>query len=240
MSGVDGLYVVVQSLSDVKFVVDIKVMLLFCVNWVLFDILIDGVGYVCFDVGFICGIGGVVFVLFLLEQGDDIVFFLLIDLVFDFFDCGVEGCLFVLLLDLFVMMDRGVYCVGEIIYVIVLLCGDQVEVIQGLLIMVIIKCFDGVEYMCIVLIDDQVGGCVFEIFVVSFVLCGNYVMNFYLDIKFYVFVVYFVLVEDFILECIDFDLFLFEGFLCLGDCFLLNVVVKYLFGVSGVDLLVDG
>lgn len=188
-------------------------------------------GIVEFVVGLICGCGGNVLVIFVVEmEVGDYGFFDLCKLVFDLFDWGVEGCFVFGLLDVFVWIDWGVYKVGEMVYVQVLLCNSRVIVQMDLLLIFVVFWLDGVEYSCQVFFDSGLGGYVYDIEIVLFVQQGIWFWWVVVDLDGVVLVENIFFVEDYQFECVDFEFQMVVS--VFSWMFLMDVLfeVKFLYG----------
>lgn len=76
-------------------------------------VIIDVNGFVLFLDGLLWGKGGVELVVVMVYCGVDFNYMDLCWFVFDLMDCGVGGCLVFGLIDVYLYIDRGIYCFGE-------------------------------------------------------------------------------------------------------------------------------
>ncbi|MEX0283891.1 MAG: alpha-2-macroglobulin family protein [Paracoccaceae bacterium] len=241
MEGNDGLHVSVRGLSDATPREGIKLTLVSRANAVLGTTTTDADGNALFDPGLTRGTSGAAPAVVFAEQGDqDIGFLSLTDPAFDLSDRGVEGRAPAGPVDVFLTTDRGAYRAGETINATVLTRDPEVEAIEGLPVIAILKRPDGVEYSRNISDGGRAGGHVFNLPVGVSVPRGSWRLDIVTDPDGPVLATQTVLVEDFLPERIDFDMSLPSAALRPGDSPPLTIEARYLFGAPGADLGVEG
>ena len=243
MSGVDGLHVVVRSLTDAGPVAGAEVRLVSRANRVLGSTTTDARGYALLPPGLTRGTGGSAPALVTVdvEGGADMAFLSLTEPEFDLSDRGVEGREPAPPVDVFLTTDRGVYRAGETVHVTALARDGDVRAVPGLPLTARMIRPDGVEYARHASQDAGAGGHVFALPVAPSAPRGIWRLEVLADPAAAPLARATFLIEDFLPERIDFDLAV-EGDAPLrpGDVAELGIAARYLFGAPAAGLEIEG
>ena len=241
LSGVDGLHVFVRSLGTAAAKPGIVVDLLSNANEVLGTATTDDQGYARFEAGLTRGTGSAAPAMIVARDKDtDLGFLSLTDPEFDLSDRGVEGREAAPPVDVFLTTDRGAYRAGDTIYATALARDVDARAISGLPLTAVLRRPDGVEYARQLVEDQGAGGHVFALSVAASAPRGPWTLDILADSKGETLASQTILVEDFLPERIDFTLTLGTEALSLNSVPDLTVDARYLFGVPGADLSVEG
>ncbi|MDO9524944.1 MAG: MG2 domain-containing protein, partial [Gemmobacter sp.] len=240
MSGVDGLHVVVRSLTDAGPKPGVTVTLVSRANSPLGTAVTDAMGYARFDSVVSRGTGGAQPALVTVMDGDsDLAFLSLTEPEFDLSDRGVAGREASPPIDVFLTTDRGAYRAGETVYATALARDPKTQAIAGLPLTARLKRPDGVEYSR-AMVDDTLGGYVFALPIAPSAPRGQWRLEILADVDAAPLTAQTFLVEDFLPERIDFALTLPDAPLRLGDAPDVTVDARYLFGAPGAGLAIEG
>ena len=241
LSGVDGLHVFVRALGTAGAKEGVTVDMLSRANEVLGSAVTDAMGYARFDAGLTRGAGSAAPALIVAKDGSgDLAFLSLTDPEFDLSDRGVEGREAAPPVDVFLTTDRGAYRAGETVFATALARDAQAGAVEGLPLTAILKRPDGVEYSRALVADAGAGGHVFQMPIAGSAPRGVWRLEVFADLDGAALSAKTFLVEDFLPERIDLTLALANPDIRLGDTPDLDLDAKYLFGVPGADLAVEG
>lgn len=241
LSGVDGVHGFVHSLNSAKPLAETEVRLIARNNEVLGTKRTDASGHVRFEPGLTRGEGGLTPALLVATtpQGD-YAFLNLRQPAFDLSDRGVAGRELSGPLDAFLVPERGIYRPGETVYLTALLRDGKGDAVTGMPLTLIVERPDGVEYRRIVTQDQGAGARAVPIPINSAAPTGTWRVRAITDprsptageVRF--------MVEDFVPDRIAFDLTPAAQRLTRGNPFGATVDARYLFGLPGADLAVEG
>ncbi|WP_114966051.1 alpha-2-macroglobulin family protein [Alkalilacustris brevis] len=242
MQGVDGLHVVVRSLTDAGAKPGAVVRLIARSNAVLGEAETDARGYAMFAPALTRGTGGAAPALLTVSDADgaDMAFLSLTDPEFDLSDRGVEGREPAPAVDVFLTTDRGAYRAGETVHLTALARDSQTDAIEGLPLTARLIRPDGVEYARSRTDEAGAGGHTAAFDLAGSAPRGMWRLELFSDDPDRPLASHGLLVEDFLPERIDFDLSLPEGPIRLGDSPQLSIEARYLFGADAADLPIEG
>ncbi|EAR52935.1 hypothetical protein OG2516_10746 [Oceanicola granulosus HTCC2516] len=239
LQGVDGLTVVVRSLTDASAAEGVTVTLVSRANQVLGTAVTGADGVARFGAGLTRGTGAAAPALVTVARGDDMAFLSLTDPAFDLSDRGVEGREPAPPVDVFLATDRGAYRAGETIHLTALARDAAGRAEEGLPLTAILTRPDGVEYARRFSGTDAAGGHVFALPVAANAPRGVWQVALHADVDAPPLASETVLVEDFLPERLDVALELPEA-MRQGDRPPLRVQADYLFGAPAAGLTVEG
>lgn len=242
LQGVDGLHVVVRSLTDAGAKPGAVVRLVARSNAVLGEVETDARGYALFAPALARGTGGAAPALLTVSYGDgaDMAFLSLTEPEFDLSDRGVEGREPAPAVDVFLTTDRGAYRAGETVHLTALARDARADAIEGLPMTARLIRPDGVEYARSGTDEAGAGGHTAAFDLAGSAPRGMWRLELFSDDPARPLASHGLLVEDFLPERIDFDLSLPEGPIRLGDSPQLSIEARYLFGADASDLPIEG
>ncbi|MBX9992857.1 alpha-2-macroglobulin family protein [Phreatobacter oligotrophus] len=241
LSGIDGVHGYVHSLNSAKPLADVEVRLLARNNEVLGTGRTDASGHVRFAPGLTRGEGSQAPALIVAQTGQgDYSFLNLRQPAFDLSDRGVAGREVTGPLDAFLVPERGIYRPGETIYLTALLRDAKGDAVPSLPLTLVVERPDGVEYRRIVTQDQGAGARAVPIPIVSSAPTGTWRIRAITDprapaageVRF--------MVEDFVPDRIAFELTPTEQRLARTAPFGATVDARYLFGMPGANLGIEG
>ena len=239
LSGVDGLHVFTRSLADVSASAGSTVTLISRANAIIGETVTDAEGYARFTAAQTAGTGGAAPALVTVAKGDDFTFLSLTEAEFDLSDRGVAGHEPAPPIDIFLATDRGAYRAGETVNATILARDARVQGIEGLPLTARLIRPDGVEYARALLQEAGAGGHTVSLPLAGSAPRGTWRIDVFAE-ESRTLASQSFLVEDFLPERIDFTLALPEGPIRLSDTPSLAVEARYLFGVPGADLAIEG
>lgn len=241
LSGVDGVHGYVHSLNSAKPLADVEVRLIARNNEVLGTSRTDASGHVRFAPGLTRGEGSQAPSLLVAATAQgDYSFLNLRQPAFDLSDRGVAGREVTGPLDAFLVPERGIYRPGETVYLTTLLRDAKGDAVPNLPLTLIVERPDGVEYRRIVTQDQGAGARAVPIPIVSSAPTGTWRVRAITDprsptageVRF--------MVEDFVPDRIAFELAPTEQRLTRDAPFGATVDARYLFGMPGAGLAIEG
>ncbi|MEI8143830.1 MAG: alpha-2-macroglobulin [Alphaproteobacteria bacterium] len=241
LSGSDGVHGFVHSLGSAKPLADVEVRLVARSNEILATRKTDASGHVRFERGLTRGEGALTPALLVaIGTNGDYGFLNLRQPAFDLSDRGVAGREIAGPLDAFVVPERGVYRPGETVNLTALLRDGKGDAVPQIPLTLILERPDGVEYRRVVTQDMGAGGRVAAVNILSSAMTGTWRVKAVTDprqppageAKF--------LVEDFVPDRIAFDLTAQGERLSRTQPFGAQLAARYLFGLPGADLGVEG
>jgi uncharacterized protein YfaS (alpha-2-macroglobulin family) len=241
LSGVDGVHGYIHSLKSAKPLADVEVRLIARNNEVLGTKRTDASGHVRFEPGLTRGEGALAPSLLVAStpQGD-YSFLNLRQPAFDLSDRGVAGRELSGPLDAFMVPERGIYRPGETVYLTTLLRDAKGDAVTGLPLTLIVERPDGVEYRRIVTQDQGAGARAVPIPIVSSAPTGTWRVRAITDPKSPTAGEVRFMVEDFVPDRIAFELTPEEPRLTRTRPFAATVDARYLFGMPGAGLAIEG
>lgn len=241
LSGVDGVHGYVHSLNSAKPLADVEVRLIARSNEVLGTARTDGSGHVRFAPGLTRGEGSQAPSLLVAATAQgDYSFLNLRQPAFDLSDRGVAGREVTGPLDAFLVPERGIYRPGETVYLTTLLRDAKGDAVPNLPLTLIVERPDGVEYRRIVTQDQGAGARAVPIPIVSSAPTGTWRVRAITDPKSPTAGEVRFMVEDFVPDRIAFELAPTEQRLTRDAPFGATVDARYLFGMPGAGLAIEG
>jgi hypothetical protein len=241
LSGVDGVHGYIHSLNSAKPMADVEVRLLARNNEVLGTKRTDASGHVRFEPGLTRGEGSLAPALLVaMTAAGDYAFLNLRQPAFDLSDRGVAGRELPGPLDAFLVPERGIYRPGETVYLTALLRDAKGDAVTGLPLTLVVERPDGVEYRRIVTQDQGAGARAVPIPIVSSAPTGTWRIRAITDPKSPMAGEVRFLVEDFVPDRIAFDLTAAAQRLTRSQPFGATIDARYLFGMPGANLAVEG
>ena len=241
LSGVDGVHGFVHSLNSAKPLADTEVRLIARNNEVLGVKRTDASGHVRFEPGLTRGEGALQPALLVAATAQgDYAFLNLRQPAFDLSDRGVAGREVSGPLDAFLVPERGIYRPGETVYLTALLRDGKGDAVPSVPLTLVVTRPDGVEYRRIVTQDQGAGARAVPIPIVSSAPTGTWRIQAITDPRSPAAGSVSFLVEDFVPDRIAFDLTPSGDRLTRGGSFGATVDARYLFGMPGADLGVEG
>ncbi len=241
LSGVDGVHGYIHSLNSARPMADVEVRLVARNNEVLGTKRTDANGHVRFEPGLTRGEGSLVpSLLVATTAAGDYAFLNLRQPAFDLSDRGVAGRELPGPLDALLVPERGIYRPGETVYLTTLLRDAKGDAVTGLPLTLVVERPDGVEYRRIVTQDQGAGARAVPIPIVSSAPTGTWRIRAITDPKSPMAGEVRFLVEDFVPDRIAFDLTPSAPRLTRTQPFGATIDARYLFGLPGANLTVEG
>ncbi len=206
-SGNDGIHVFVNSLASTEPMAKADVRLIARNNEILATRKTDDAGHVLFEAGLAKGDGGLSPALLTVTgEKADYAFLSLKSNAFDLSDRGVSGRPVPAGADAFVYAERGVYRAGETVYLTALLRDGQGNAVTAGPMTLVIERPDGVEFRRAVLQDQGAGGRSLTLPLNSAVPTGTWRVRAFTDPKAPAVGETTFMVEDYVADCIEFDI----------------------------------
>lgn len=241
LSGVDGVHGYIHSLNNGRPLADTEVRLVARNNEILGTKRTDANGHVRFEPGLTRGEGALApSLLVAMTAAGDYAFLNLRQPAFDLSDRGVAGREVSGPLDAFLVPERGIYRPGETVYLTALLRDGKGDAVTGLPLTLIVERPDGVEYRRIVTQDGGAGARAVPIPIVSSAPTGTWRIRAITDPKSPTAGEVRFMVEDFVPDRIAFDLTAAAQRLTRAQPFAATVDARYLFGMPGANLGIEG
>ena len=236
----DGVTALVRSLATAEPKVGIEARLVARNNELLAKATTDAKGEVHFAPGLSRGEGGLAPGLIVVSDGKaDYNFLDLQQNAFDLTDRGVEGRDPPGALDAFVYAERGVYRSGETVHLAALL-RDGAGIAAAAPLTLVVKRPDGVEFLRAPLADRGLGGRTLDVVLPADAASGGWTVQAFSDPKSPAIGEAGFLVEDYVPERMDMALTPKAAAARPGETAQIGVVVRYLYGAPGANLVVSG
>src|SRR5512138_408257 len=240
-SGNDGIHVFVNSLASTQAVAKAEVRLVARNNEILATRKTDDSGHAVFEAGLARGEGGLSpALLTVMSEKADYAFLSLKTSAFDLTDRGVSGRVVPPGADAFVYAERGVYRSNETVYLTALLRDGQGNAIAGGPLTLVIERPDGVEFRRAQLPDQGAGGRSMAVALNSAVPTGTWRVRAFTDPKGTSVGETTFMVEDYILERIEFDVSAKEKLIKANVPVELKVDGHFLYGAPASGLALEG
>jgi uncharacterized protein YfaS (alpha-2-macroglobulin family) len=240
-SGNDGIHVFANSLASTQPVAKAEVRLIARNNEVLSTKKTDDAGHVLFEAGLALGEGGLSPALLAVtgEKGD-YAFLSLKSTAFDLSDRGVGGRKPSGNADAFVYAERGVYRSGETVYLTALLRDGQGNAVPSSPLTLVVERPDGVEFRRAILQDQGAGGRSLSLPLNSAVPTGTWRVRAFTDPKGKAVGETTFMVEDYVPDRIEFDLFSKAKEIGAETPVELKVDGRFLYGAPASSLQLEG
>ncbi len=240
-SGNDGIHVFANSLASTDPIANAEVRLVARNNEILSTKKTDAAGHILFEAGLAKGEGGLSPAL-LSVTGDkgDYAFLSLKSTAFDLSDRGVSGRNAAGAADAFVYAERGVYRSGETVYLTALLRDGQGNAVGSSPLTLVVERPDGVEFRRVVLQDQGAGGRSLTLPLNSAVPTGTWRVRAFTDPKGKSVGETTFMVEDYVADRIEFDLFSKAKQITAETPVELKVDGRFLYGAPASALQLEG
>ena len=240
-SGNGNMRVVTRSLSTAKPLSNIEVTLIARNNEILGTANTNEQGEAIFDAGLTRGKQGLAPAAITAKKSAED--FVLLDISkpgFDFTDRGVNGRAAPAGVDVYAWTERGIYRTGETVHVAALARDASANAIDNLPLTFVFRRPDGMEERRIIDKGEALGGYGVELPLTSNAKRGTWQLQVYTDPKKNPVAEQRFLVEDFLPERTDFEIFPPKNALAVGQAGSVKIKGRYLYGAPASGLTLDG